>query len=74
MPESKKRLTWLVMLGVFLLIVLYDIAAYLWFPEATISGLTHNFVGRHQGAALGVCLATGYLLGHLFWPQYRDGK
>jgi hypothetical protein len=68
---SKKRMTWLFMLIVFAAIIGYDVAAYRWLPGATISALTNNFAEKHVGAAMGTCLAIGYLLGHLFWPQYR---
>jgi fucose permease len=70
--EGKKRMTWLFMLIAFAVIVGYDIAAYQWFPVATISALTDGFAEKYVGAAMGVCLAIGYLLGHLFWPQYRS--
>lgn len=69
--QGKKRMTWLFMLIAFAVIVGYDIVAYKWFPVATISALTGNFAEKHTGAAMGVCLAIGYLLGHLFWPQKR---
>lgn len=70
--QGKKTMTWLFMLIVFAVIVGYDVVAYRWFPAATISKLTDNFAERHAGAAMGACLALGYLLGHLFWPQYRN--
>lgn len=66
---KKKSMTWLFMLIVFAVIVVYDVVMYQWFPVATISGLTNEFAGKYQGATMGVCLAIGYLLGHLFWPQ-----
>jgi len=64
-------MTWLFMLIAFAVIIGYDVIAYQWFPVATISALTNNFAEKHAGAAMGVCLAIGYLLGHLFWPQKR---
>ena len=66
-----KKMTWLFMLIAFAIIVGYDIAAYQWFPKATISALTGGFAAKYQGAAMAVCLAIGYLLGHLFWPQKK---
>lgn len=72
--EGKKRLTWLFMLIAFAVIVAYDVVMYQFFPVATISGLTNEFAGKYTGAAMFVCIAIGYLLGHLFWPQYRDRK
>ena len=69
-----KRFTWLLMLAVFAIVVGYDVVAYNYFPAATISTLTDGFAEKHAGAAMGICLAVGYLLGHLFWPQYRNGK
>jgi hypothetical protein len=70
--KSKKQLTWLLMLIAFAVIIGYDIAAYQWFPKATISALTNDYAAKYPGATMGVCLAVGYLLGHLFWPQYRS--
>jgi fucose permease len=69
--EGKKRMTWLFMLIAFAVIVIYDVTMYQWFPTATISGLTNEFAAKYSGALAFVCIAIGYLLGHLFWPQYR---
>jgi len=71
---EKKSLTWLFMLIAFAVIVTYDVAMYQWYPQATISGLTNEFAAKYTGALAFVCVAIGYLLGHLFWPQYRDKK
>lgn len=67
--KSQKRMTWLFMLIAFAVIVIYDVVMYRWFPVATISGLTDEFADDYPGAVMGVCLAIGYLLGHLFWVQ-----
>lgn len=72
--KSKKCMTWLFMLIAFLVIVVYDVLMYQFFPVATISGLTDEFADKYPGAVMGVCLAIGFLLGHLLWPQYRDKK
>ena len=69
-----RSLTWLFMLIGFSVVVVYDLVMYRWFPAATISGLVDEFTAKYPGAAMGGTLAIGYLLGHLFWPQYRDRK
>ena len=64
-------MTWLFMLIVLLVIIVYDVIMYQWFPVATISGNVNEFASKYSGALAGICLAIGFLLGHLFWPQYR---
>ncbi|MBT8428497.1 MAG: hypothetical protein KJN79_01155 [Gammaproteobacteria bacterium] len=62
-------MTWIFILVTFLVIVIYDVAMYRLFPAATISGITDEFADQYPGAVMGVTLAIGYLLGHLFWVQ-----
>jgi hypothetical protein len=62
-------MTWLFMLIAFAVIVAYDVVMYRWFPMATISGLTNEAASKYSGAMMFVCIAIGFLLGHLFWPQ-----
>lgn len=66
---KKRSLTWLFVLLTFLAIVVYDVLMYMLWPQATISGLTDEAAAKYPGAIMGVCLAIGYLLGHLFWVQ-----
>lgn len=41
-------------------------------PGDTISEITLAFTQGHPVAGMGITLAIGIILGHLFWPQYRS--
>lgn len=55
-----------VVVGVILLLGIYDLVAVLWFgPSATLS----RVVGIEAGYVPAVPFALGFVAGHLFWPQ-----